>query len=568
MHIHPRWSPATFPRTYSTECEGEKKKKEKKTNGTPKAPKSSESPNQKDLPLQTFNLHNNASGKQPSRTAEYKPSPSHESRGGREYLPQTPKSLGADHRTLGTFLSLFTTHPSSPGSPLFQPDGTHIFQKLQAFLRAQYQQYGIREVITPTIYKENIWVQSGHSANYKDDMFTVTGRGAQGLKNESQQIGEDEQYGLKPMNCPGHCLLFASQKRSYRDLPIRYADFSPLHRNEISGSLSGLTRLRRFHQDDAHIFCRPGQVKQEIETTLEFVQMVYSTFDLGSYRLVLSTRPESFIGKKEEWEQAEAQLKAALTKSRDEFQISVGHGAFYGPKIDIILADNNGKEHQTATIQLDFQLPKRFELEYLCPLPRKEATRVSTTDPDLMVTVGAETPVIIHRAILGSLERFMALLIERYQGHWPFWLSPRQMIILTVGTNSEVDSRATAVQEKLSGLKATRSNRRLLDSTTFAVHIDLSDRSLAKKLVEARKKQYNIIGIFGAKNLEGETLDLSFYGQSSSTETWQVIEQIKPGSAAPVQKGVAANKYRNIPGVKFTIGECLTLMIAISNKYL
>ena len=557
MHIHPRWPPSTIYCTYATESEGQKKR----TSRTPQNPESSGFHHGTFDPPKlgrTCDL--------PSQTAKSKTAPYRHSRG-KTSLPRQTSNRLADHRSLGTFFSLFITHPSSPGSPLFQPDGTHIFQKLQAFLRAQYQQYGIQEVITPTIYKESLWVQSGHSANYKDDMFTVTGRGAQGLESDSKQIGEDEQYGLKPMNCPGHCLLFQSQKRSYRDLPIRYADFSPLHRNEVSGSLSGLTRLRRFHQDDAHIFCRPGQVKQEIESTLEFVRMVYATFDLGSYRLVLSTRPKNFIGKEEEWELAEAQLKAALRKSGDAFKIDHGNGAFYGPKIDIILADNDGKEHQTATIQLDFQLSKRFELEYQCSAPGKEAMGTWNTDPDLRATVGTVNPVIIHRAILGSLERFMALLIERYQGHWPFWLSPRQMIILTVGNNPKVDSHATAIQENLAGLKPLGFERRRLASAAFAVHIDLSDRSLAKKLVEARKKQYNIIGIFGAKNVENQTLDLSLYGQSNSKEVWRVIENIKPGSAAPI-KGVAGHTYRNIPGVQLTESQCLTLIKELNDGYM
>lgn len=474
----------------------------------------------------------------------------------------------ADHRSLGTFLSLFTTHPSSPGSPLFLPDGTHIFEKLKAFLRAHYPQYGIQEVTTPTIFKENLWVRSGHWANYKDEMFTVTGRSTQGLENSNMQIGEDEQYGLKPMNCPGHCLLFQSQKRSYRDLPIRYAEFSPLHRNEMSGSLSGLTRVRRFHQDDGHIFCRPGQVKEEIKATLKFVQTVYKTFDLGCYKLVLSTRPSNSIGNEEDWERAEAQLEAALIERGDDFEIDKGQGAFYGPKIDIILTDNNGKTHQTATIQLDFQLPKRFELEYQSPAPEQEAKGMTTEDPGLMATIGTVTPVIIHRAILGSLERFLALLIERYQGNWPFWLSPRQMIILTVGKSEKIDTQAVAIQKQLAGNFGILSGPRPLDSATFTVHIDLSDRSLAKKLVEARKMRYNMVGIFGAKNLIMKTLDMSLYGRSNSERVWNIIEKIKPGSAAPVQKGVAAHMYRHIPGVQLSSQQCMTLMERLSHRYL
>lgn len=488
----------------------------------------------------------------------------------REHKPisktESPKRL--DHRSLGTRLSLFMKDPSSPGSPLFHPDGTHIFQKLQAFLRAQYPQFGIQEVITPIIYKRGLWVLSGHWENYKDDFFKVTEGGQQGLKDSEVQIREGEQYGLKPMNCPGHCLLFQSQKRSYRDLPIRYADFSPLHRNEISGSLSGLTRLRRFHQDDGHIFCRPGQVEQEIKTTLEFVKMVYRLFDLGSYKLVLSTRPErGFIGRKDEWDRAEAQLEAALKKSKVHFEINVGDGAFYGPKIDIILTDGNGKEHQTATIQLDFQLPQRFGLEYNSPAPEQEAKGISTTDATLMSQVGRVTPVIIHRAIFGSLERFMALLIERYQGHWPFWLSPRQLIILTIGNDPKINEYATTTARTLATPSSSPHVPRNLESANFAVHTDLSDRPIAKKILEARMKQYNIICIIGNRNVEARSLDLSFYGQSTTVKTWRFIERVVPGSTGPVQK-LAKNNYRNIPGLRISTEKCLELMRCFCREWL
>lgn len=487
--------------------------------------------------------------------------------------PETeiPLNVVLNHRTLGTLLSLFTAHPSSPGSPLFHPDGTHIVQKLQAFLRAQYPLFGIQEVITPIIYKESLWARSGHWENYKDDMFTVTERGAQSAKDSQEQIGMDEQYGLKPMNCPGHCLLFQSQKRSYRDLPIRYADFSPLHRNEISGSLSGLTRLRRFHQDDGHIFCRPGQVGQEIKATLRFVKMVYRLFDLGSYKLVLSTRPETgFIGREDEWDRAEAQLKAALETSNVEFEINRGDGAFYGPKIDIILTDGNGKEHQTATIQLDFQLPQRFGLEYQSPAPEEEAKGISTTNTKLKSQVGMVTPVIIHRAILGSLERFMALLIERYQGHWPFWLSPRQMIILTIGNHSLTQNFAKTTAEMLATsrlLTAPWSGLRNLESTNFAVHTDVSDRSISKKLLEARNKRYNIICIIGEKNVECQQLDLSFHGQTNSVKTWSAIQKVLPRTREPIQK-VAKDNYRDIPGVRIGRAECLELMTFLCKEWL
>lgn len=477
---------------------------------------------------------------------------------------------GISHHVLGQRFSLFTTHPSSPGSPIFSPDGTHIFSKLQAFLRAQYPREGFQEVITPTIYKKGLWEQSGHWENYKDDMFAVTGRGAQG-KVAGKEIGDDEEYGLKPMNCPGHCLLFQSERRSYRDLPIRYADFSPLHRNEISGALSGMTRLRRFHQDDGHIFCRPEQVEEEITNTLKFVLTVYQLFDLGRIQFRLSTRPETgFVGTEEEWARAESQLGAALENSGREVIYQKGGGAFYGPKIDIIVKDYNLKEHQTATIQLDFQLPRRLGLEYHSPAPELEAQGipVENRDAESMSRAGVLAPVLIHRAVLGSLERFMALMIERYRGNWPFWISPRQMIILTVTTNEEVLRCAKAAVQTINSVPQQHHCMRPLDAQDFTVHTDFSDRSISKKIQEAKLKRYNIIGIIGQKNLKNEgKIDLSFHGQSKLVNSWDVIEKVLPGSQSPVQK-LAAHVYRGMPGVQMTPEMCRQVMEKLSEKYL
>ncbi len=353
-------------------------------------------------------------------------------------------------------------------------------------------------------------------------MFSVTGRGASG-ETEGRQIGEDEEFGLKPMNCPGHCLLFASKARSFRDLPIRFSDFSPLHRNEISGALSGLTRVRRFHQDDGHIFCRPSQVGEEISKTLDFVRLTYEIFNLGPYRLALSTRPKDhYIGTEEEWDNAEEALRKALDTSGQIWSVNEGDGAFYGPKIDIILKDSDRKEHQTATIQLDFQLPKRFELEYQAPAPEMEQKGITTTDPELLATSGPVRPVMIHRAVLGSAERFMALLIEHFNGKWPFWLNPRQIIILTV-TNDEpvVEFARKAMSdiqgggilnpwprrpdiEDSEGIKSPMGLRaRELDRSAFAIDFDDSARPLGKKIAEAKAKRYGVIVVVGRKNVEG-----------------------------------------------------------------
>lgn len=504
------------------------------------------------------------------------------------------KAHDVDHRAIGTEQSLFTTHPSSPGAPFFQPDGTHIFQKLISFLRAQYPHYGFREVLTPTMYKETLWEQSGHWQNYKDDMFTVKGNSSR----KSQQASQDpmsgrmqpkeslegspelEEYGLKPMNCPGHCLLYKSERRSYRDLPIRYAEFSPLHRNEISGALSGLTRVRRFHQDDGHIFCRPNQVRQEIDQSLAFIRMVYKTLDLADYRIVLSTRPQrDYIGSVKEWDRAEEQLKAALNENfGSDWKTENGEGAFYGPKIDLILRDGDGKEHQTGTIQLDFQLPKRFELSYESPAPEMEAEGENWGDSEQRVTLGKSTPVMIHRAILGSLERFMALLLERCEGKVPFWLSPKQMIILTVGKEDFVKAYANKAKDYISNdprdsIEQDSGLPRTLIPPLCLIDIDDSADSIAQKIVRAKKKRYNLICVVGARNVgkgreSEDTLDLDVTGQPNQRRTWDLIESIKRGSQAPLQRdrGTGA-AFHGLPGVRLNLTQCGVFVRKLNYQY-
>ena len=443
--------------------------------------------------------------------------------------PPTPST---DHRTLAQTHNLFITSPYSPGSPLILPNGAYVFQKLQSFLRAQYPQFGFQEVITPIIYKKSLWEKSGHWENYAEDMFSVQGRGTTAQIPEAE-AGEDGEFGLKPMNCPGHCLLFRDEIKSYRDLPIRYADFSALHRNEISGALTGLTRVRRFHQDDAHIFCRPDQILVEIEQTLKFVGMVYNTFGLGPYKLLLSTRPkDSFIGTIEEWDRAEEQLSTALNNIGSEWAVNEGDGAFYGPKIDIILKDSNGKEHQTATIQLDFQLPQRFDLQYQAS--PEEIESGSQTSMDAGLDSSLRRPVIVHRAIYGSIERFMALLIEHYAGKYPFWLSPRPAIILSLNSDPKILEHVSRIQSVLSGLEAhdtpattSPSAPKPLPLSTIhlPVDIDTSDRSLGKKIAEARVKKYNHIIVVGGREVENGGMNLQIVNQPNEAATIEVLEQ-------------------------------------------
>lgn len=460
-----------------------------------------------------------------------------------------------DHHARDSINSLFTLHNSSPGSPLFQPSGTYVLQKLQDFLRAQYPSYGFQEVLTPTIYKKSLWETSGHWDNYKDDMFAVIGRGAQGGNDPGRQIGENEEYGLKPMNCPGHCLLFRSQKRSYKDLPIRYADFSPLHRNELSGALSGLTRLRRFHQDDGHIFCRHDQIKQEISKTLDFVHLVYQTLGLRAYELRLGTRPQQHVGLMEEWDGAETHLRQALDESGRVYEIIQGEGAFYGPKIDIILTDADGKKHQTATIQLDFQLPKRFMLEY------------DTSDSDR-----TDQPVLIHRAIAGSLERFTALLLEFYSGKLPFWMNPYQLIILTVGEKPHVRQRANDMARQLAFPDA-RPGAQTMKARRFMVDCDNSNQSIGKKIFDARKKGYTFYAVVGARNLEQppdkQTLDVTLSSHPYVPDVQEVIDKLIPSHVQTRHHEDHRVILSNPIGANsLTVPQCQELMTKIDSRFL
>ncbi|KAB5549827.1 hypothetical protein GE09DRAFT_1127940 [Coniochaeta sp. 2T2.1] len=428
----------------------------------------------------------------------------------------SPKPLrpdAPDHRSLGVQQKLFTSSIYSPGSPIFLPNGARIFNRLVDFLRKQYVRYGFQEVITPTIYKKSLWAKSGHLENYAEDMYTVTSTSpARADPVENAERPEEDEYGLKPMNCPGHCLIFDSQVWSYRDLPVRYADFSPLHRNEISGALSGLTRVRRFHQDDGHIFCRPSQIEQEIRSNLDFVDYTYRVLRLGSYRLALSTRPEPHMGSKADWDAAEDALKRALDASGRSWTLNEGDGAFYGPKIDIVLKDSDGKEHQTATIQLDFQLPKRFDLKYTAPAPELEQKGQTTHDPALLAESGYVRPVMIHRAVLGSVERLMALLIEHYDGKWPFWLNPRQAVILTLNDSPAVVEYARQLQQKLLGTVPVAAADVAGRPSGLAVDVDETARPLGAKVKQAREENYGVVVVVGPKDIASGSLTVDTTG--------------------------------------------------------
>ncbi|KAK6539324.1 hypothetical protein TWF694_009557 [Orbilia ellipsospora] len=426
------------------------------------------------------------------------------------------------HHSLATQLDIYDIHPYSPGSPLFLPNGARIFNRLIEFLRAQYALYGYEEVITPMIYKDKLWEQSGHLKNFRDDMFKViSGKKQPQNATSTETEGDAEEYSLKPMNCPGHCLLYKMRNHGYTELPIRFAEFASLHRDEIKSALTGLTRVRRFHQDDAHIFCRPDQIAQEISSTLEMIDTVYSTFALTSYKFVLSTRPANFIGTVEEWDEAETALKWSLEKSNKEWSLNPGDGAFYGPKIDIILTDSTGKEHQTATVQLDFQLPQNFELGY------------QTAESGVLAK-----PVIIHRAVFGSLERFMALLIERYGKRWPFWISPRQVAIVPVNSSEEIMQYVREVRERLAGVGDSfcvpqegdvGMRRQELGKRTFVV--DVEPAGVGKGLKLAKEKGYNVVLVIGNNEAKTGTVTCDIWrggksGMYARAETPIKVEEL------------------------------------------
>ncbi|KAL1110247.1 hypothetical protein AAG570_008324 [Ranatra chinensis] len=366
-----------------------------------------------------------------------------------------------DHRRIGREQELFFFHELSPGSCFFQPKGAHICKTLLEFIRSEYKKRGFQEVITPNIYNAKLWQTSGHWAHYADNMFSFT--------------VEEEQYALKPMNCPGHCLIFDHRSRSWRELPLRMADFGVLHRNELSGALTGLTRVRRFQQDDAHIFCMVSQIGQEITDALKFLEHVYSVFGFD-FQLCLSTRPDKFLGDIEIWDEAEKQLATSLTNFGRPWTKNIGDGAFYGPKIDITIKDALRRSHQCATIQLDFQLPIRFNLGYIAE--NGEKTK----------------PVIIHRAILGSVERILAILTESYAGKWPFWLSPNQIMVVPVTTI--FNEYAIQVKEKLYSLD-------------FLCEVDVDDGdTMNKKIRNAQVAQYNFILVVGEKERNSNTVNV------------------------------------------------------------
>ncbi|KAE8617575.1 hypothetical protein XENTR_v10009123 [Xenopus tropicalis] len=391
-----------------------------------------------------------------------------------------------DHRKIGRDQELFFFHDLSPGSCFFLPRGAHIYNTLTDFIKGEYQIRNFTEVASPNIYNSKLWEMSGHWQHYSENMFSFE--------------VEKETFALKPMNCPGHCLMFGHRPRSWRELPLRFADFGVLHRNELSGTLSGLTRVRRFQQDDAHIFCTMDQIQEEMNGCLQFLQSVYKVFGF-TFQLHLSTRPENYLGEIEIWNEAEKQLESSLNQFGEPWKLNPGDGAFYGPKIDIKIKDAIGRYHQCATIQLDFQLPIRFNLTY-----------VSKDGDD------KKRPVIIHRAILGSVERMIAILCENYGGKWPFWLSPRQVMVIPVGPSCDEYAQQVCKDVFEAG---------------FMAEVDLDHScTLNKKIRNAQLAQCNFILVVGEKEktdsaVNVRTRDNKVHGEILLTSAIEKLKTLK-----------------------------------------
>jgi len=405
----------------------------------------------------------------------------------KEWKENQKKAKERDHRRIAAKQELVMFHDLSAGSAFWLPHGTRIYNTLINFMKGHYWKRGFNEIITPNIFNLDLWRQSGHAQHYKDDMFCFDVEG--------------HEWAMKPMNCPGGCLVFASSIRSYRDLPLRLADFGVLHRNELSGALTGLTRVRRFQQDDAHIFCREDQIKVEVLGALDFMREVYDTFGM-SYILELSTRPKKALGEIALWDQAEESLGSAMDEfaGKGNWRVNPGDGAFYGPKIDIKVMDAMERIHQCATIQLDFQLPIRFDLQYTTG-SKEEGKQFAR-------------PVMIHRAILGSVERMFAVLCEHYGGKWPLWLSPRQVMVIPV--HNDWSDYCQGVRDKL-------------HSEGFYAEVDLSKNTFQKKVRNAQIAQYNFQLVVGEAEVKNGTVNIRTRGNQVEGEMKvdEMIEKLK-----------------------------------------
>lgn len=386
-----------------------------------------------------------------------------------EYLHLLEEAKKRDHRKLGKELDLFSFHPEAPASPFFHPKGTVIYNRLMEFMRSLYGPYQYEEIITPQILDVSLWKKSGHYDNYKENMYFT-------------EVDERE-FAVKPMNCPASTFVYSSHKRSYRELPLRLADFGRLHRYEKSGTLAGLTRVRSMCQDDAHIFCMPEQIESEINRVVDMILRTYSLFDFTDIKIYLSTRPEKRVGGDALWDQAEQALKAVLDSLKRPYQINPGDGAFYGPKIDFHIKDALKRSHQLGTIQLDFNMPERFDLEYVAS------------------DNSAKRPVMVHRAVLGTFERFLGILIEHLAGVFPFWLAPTQARLITIK-----DSHRNYCAEFLGKLRGAG----------IRVELDERNESMGLKTREAQMAKIPYSLVAGDREIQNNQFAVRKYGEKES----------------------------------------------------
>ena len=384
------------------------------------------------------------------------------------YLERLEEARRRDHRKLGQQLDLFHLAENSPGSPFWHPKGMVIWNELEDLRRRENAKRGYVEVKTPLLYDVDTYITSGHYENYEENMFFVKGH------------GDEKLMALKPMNCPGHMLLFGSRRRSYRELPLRYAESSTLHRDERGGTLHGLLRVRHVTQDDAHVFVMEEQIQEEIHGMVEYARYLYDLFGLTAHA-ELSTRPDKRLGTDEQWDRAEAALEAALKRHEIDYVVSPGEGTFYGPKIDLHMMDSLGRSWQMGTIQLDYQMPTRFGLTF---------SGADNSDHD---------PVVIHRALLGSLERFTGILIEHYAGAFPFWLAPVQIRIIPVGEDHREAART--LKEKLGDHR---------------VEVDERDETVGKRIRDAEVEKIPYVIVYGDKESD-EALAVRKRGGEQST---------------------------------------------------
>ena len=387
-----------------------------------------------------------------------------------DHLSFLEEAKKRDHRKLGKEQELFHFESVAPASPFFMPKGTTVYNELVAFMRRIYVKYGYDEVITPMLLDSDLWHTSGHYAHYKENMYF-------------SQVDKRE-FALKPMNCPCHMLMFKHYKYSYRDLPMRYADFGRLHRYESAGAVAGLTRVRSFCQDDAHIFISLEGIQEEIIKLMEMFFICYDHFGFKQIKIGLSTRPESKAGDDATWDIAEAALQGALDKTGHPYHINAGDGAFYGPKIDIQISDAIGRWHQLGTIQLDFQLPDRFDLKYT----NEEGKDVR--------------PVVIHRALLGSLERFIGVYLEHIAGIFPFWLSPEQATIVPVSTDKHLEFCRNLAKE--------------LRDLGFRVKVDERNETMGYKTRQIQQSKVPFMLVVGDREMENQAASIRAYGEAAS----------------------------------------------------